>query len=102
MTPSLREKDTNHVRNELEFIARLFDEFLNLSTTETFLDRFPVMLLLAHLEAVPREALNGLAVPFVFWNLPDLLQCLAALQQPLQGLNSSSTAARQRREQHAG
>ncbi|KAK7263779.1 hypothetical protein RJT34_31376 [Clitoria ternatea] len=61
-----------------------------------------VMLLLAHLEAVPREALNGLAVPFVFWNLLDLLQCLAALQQPLQGLNSSSTAARQRREQHAG
>ncbi|KAK7302890.1 hypothetical protein RJT34_13787 [Clitoria ternatea] len=55
----------------------LFDEFLNLSTTETFLDGFPVMLLLAHLEPVPREALNGLAVPFVFWNLLDLLQCLA-------------------------
>ncbi|KAK7309926.1 hypothetical protein RJT34_07057 [Clitoria ternatea] len=56
-----RERDTNHVRNELELIASLFDEFLNLSTTETFLDGFPVMLLLAHLEAVPREALNGLA-----------------------------------------
>lgn len=55
----------DHFVDELELVLGLFDELFDLTATETLLDDFPVLLFLAYLQAMAREALDGLTVAFI-------------------------------------
>lgn len=64
---------TNHATDERELVLSFFNQLLHLSASKLLLDVLPILLLLAHLEPVAREALHGLPVPLVLRYRLDLL-----------------------------
>lgn len=78
---------TDHFVDESELVTGLLNKLLDLAASELLLDGLPVLLFLAHLEPVPREALHGLPVPLVLRHCLDLLQRLRVeLDQDLSGV----------------
>lgn len=68
------EMRTDHLGDELELVLGLLDELLDLAAADAVLDALPVVLLLADLEAVAGEGLDGLAVALVLGDGLDLLE----------------------------
>jgi hypothetical protein len=69
-----KETRTNHLVDELELVLSLLDELLHLPASDFVLDALPVVLLLADLEPVLGEGLDGLAVALVLGDGLDLLE----------------------------
>jgi hypothetical protein len=67
-----KESCTNHLVDELELILSLLDELLYLSASDYVLNVIPVILLLADLEYVVGEGLDGLAVALEDWRMTSV------------------------------
>jgi hypothetical protein len=69
---------TDHLADELELVLGLLDELLDLAAADAVLDALPVLLLLADLEAVAGEGLDGLPVALVLGDGLDLVEGVRA------------------------